>query len=129
LVELRTSSYPARTKRNIEKSDGTVIFSLECVLSGGTKLTLKLANELGKPVLHIYRKERILNPDSVRLQIQGLTYFLRSNKIEVLNVAGPRESKEPGVYAWTLNMLRCFLDRAVSVGIAQKPPTWPKRHL
>ena len=59
LVELSTTSYPARTKRNIEESDDTVIFSLERLLSGGTKLTLGLANKLGKPVLHIYniRKE------------------------------------------------------------------------
>jgi hypothetical protein len=28
LFELSTSSYPARTRRNIEESDGTVIFSL-----------------------------------------------------------------------------------------------------
>src|SRR6202022_2615430 len=41
LVELSTSSYPARTRRNIEESDGTVIFSLERLLSGGTKLTLE----------------------------------------------------------------------------------------
>jgi hypothetical protein len=53
LIELSTSSYLVRTRRNIEKSDGTVIFSLERVLSGGTKLTLELANKLGKPVLHI----------------------------------------------------------------------------
>jgi hypothetical protein len=39
LVELSTDSYPARTRRNIEESDGTVIFSLERLLSGGTKLT------------------------------------------------------------------------------------------
>ena len=113
LFELSTSSYPARTRRNIEESDGTVIFSLNRRLSGGTKLTLDLANKLGKPVLHIYdtRKERISNPDSLRLEIQALTDFLCSNKIEILNVAGPRESKEPGVYDWTLTMLR-FLNRA-----------------
>jgi hypothetical protein len=29
LVELSTSSYPARTRRNIEESDGAGIFSLE----------------------------------------------------------------------------------------------------
>jgi hypothetical protein len=106
-----------RTRRNIERSDGTVIFSLERVLSGGTKLTLKLARELGKPMLHIYdtRKERIPNPDSLRLEIQALTDFLRSNKIAaVLNVAGPRESKEPGVYEWALTMLRFSLNRAPS---------------
>jgi hypothetical protein len=77
-----------------------VIFSRERLLSGGTKLTLEHANKLGKPVLHIYdtRKERIFNQDSLRFEIQALTDFLRSNKIAVLNVAGPRESKEPGVY-------------------------------
>jgi hypothetical protein len=41
------------------------------------------------------RKERIFNQDSLRLRVHALTDFLRSNKIEVLNVAGPRESKEP----------------------------------
>jgi Circularly permutated YpsA SLOG family len=89
-----------------------VIFSLNCRLSGGTKLTLDLANNLGKPVLHIYdtRKERISNPDSLRLEIQALIEFLCSNKIEILNVAGPRESKKPCVYDWTPTMLR-FLKR------------------
>jgi Circularly permutated YpsA SLOG family len=61
-------------------------------------------------------KYKYSNPDSLRLE---LTDFLRSNKIEVLNVAGPRESKEPGVYEWTLTMLRS-LNRAASVGIPQK---------
>ena len=115
LVELSTSSYPARTRRNIEESDGTVIFSLERLLSGGTKLTWEHANKLSEPVLHIYnaRKERILNQDSLRLEIQALTDFLCSKKIEILNVAGPRESKEPGVYEWTLALLRLFLNRPV----------------
>ena len=53
------------------------------------------------------------NADSLRLEVQALTDFLRSNKIEVLNVAGPRESKEPGVYEWTLTLLR-LLDRAAT---------------
>jgi Circularly permutated YpsA SLOG family len=62
------------------------------VLSGGTKLTLDLASKLEKPVFHIYdtRKERISKADSLRFGIQALTDFLCSNKIEILNVAGPR---------------------------------------
>ena len=73
-----------------------MILSLERRLSGGTRLTRELADKLGKPVLHIYdsRKERRSNPDSLRAEIQALTDFLRSNKIEILNVAGPWESKE-----------------------------------
>ena len=77
-----------------------MIFSLEHFWRGGTKLTRDYANKIGKPLLHIFdtRKERIFKPDSRRLEIQALTNFLCSNKIEILNVAGPRESKEPGVY-------------------------------
>ena len=97
-----------------EESDDTVIFSLERLLRGGTKLTRDYANKLGKPFLHIYhtRHERILAPDFLRHEVQTLTDFLGSNKIEILNVAGPRESKEPGVYDWTLAILRLSLNRA-----------------
>jgi hypothetical protein len=72
------------------------------------------ANKLGKPFLDIYhaRHERIFNPDSLRHEVQKLTDFLCSNKIEILNVAGPRESKEAGVYDWTLAILRLSLNRA-----------------
>ena len=51
-----------------------MIFSLERLLSGGTKLTWEHATKLGKPVLQIYdtRKERILNQDSLRIGIQAL---------------------------------------------------------
>jgi len=130
LIELSTSSYPARTKRNIEESDDTVIFSLERLLSGGTELTRELADKRGKPVLPIYdsRKERRSNPDSLRLEIQALTDFLCSNKIEILNVAGPRESKEPGVYEWTLTMLRFSLNRAASgAGSKETVSEWTGR--
>jgi len=34
--------------------------------------------------------------------------FIASNRIEVLNVAGPRESKGPGVYGFTLDVLRRY---------------------
>jgi hypothetical protein len=68
-------------------------------LSGGAKLTRDYANKLGKPLLHMHNapKERIFNADSHRLEIQALN-FLCSNEIEILNVAGPRESKELGLY-------------------------------
>jgi hypothetical protein len=56
-----------------------------------------------------------------RSPLPGYAFEARANKIEVLNVAGPRESKEPGVYEWTLTVLRFFLSRAVSgAGIHRK---------
>src|ERR1700730_12045233 len=48
LVELLTSSYADLTKMNIEESDGSVILSFGCLLTGGTKLTRDYANKLGK---------------------------------------------------------------------------------
>jgi hypothetical protein len=53
---------------------------IERVLSGGAKLTLEFANKLEKPVLHIYdtRKERIINSDSLCLEIQALSDFVCS---------------------------------------------------
>jgi hypothetical protein len=66
--------------------------------------------------------------DSLRVEIQALTDFLRSNKIEILNVAGPRESKEPGVYEWTLTMLRFSLNRAASgAGSKEAVSEWTVR--
>ena len=61
LIELSTQLVSRANQEEHRESDGIVIFSLERVLSGGTRLTLELANKLGKPVLRIYdtRKERI----------------------------------------------------------------------
>ena len=49
VVDVLTTLYPVRTRKNIEESDGAVIFSLEHLLSGGTKLTREHANKLRKP--------------------------------------------------------------------------------
>ena len=58
LVELSTSSYPARTRRNIEESDGTVIFSLERLLSGGNKKVSGLQPAAhGRLILQVLRTE------------------------------------------------------------------------
>jgi hypothetical protein len=74
-------------------------------------------------VLHIYDapKERISNPDSLCLEVQALADFLRSNKIEVLNVADPRESK-PDVYELTLTILRFSLNGRLLL-VPQKAPS------
>jgi hypothetical protein len=50
---------PREPGETSKKATAPVIFSLERLLSGGTKLTWEHANKLGKPVLHIYdtRKE------------------------------------------------------------------------
>ena len=41
-VELSSNSYPVRTKRNIRESDGTVIFSLDKTITGGSAFNVIL---------------------------------------------------------------------------------------
>jgi hypothetical protein len=106
LVELSSSSYPERTKRNVRESDGTVILSLNEQLSGGSALTLSYAQHARKPVLHIHNSGT--GRDPVPRQARQLKEFIESNAIQVLNVAGPRESKEPGVYGFALEILRTY---------------------
>jgi Circularly permutated YpsA SLOG family len=106
LTELATNSYPERTKRNVRQSDGTIILSLNEKLSGGSALTLSYARHANKPVLHIHNSET--GHDPLSHQVRRLKDFIESNAIEVLNLAGPRESNEPGVYRFTLQLLRQY---------------------
>jgi Circularly permutated YpsA SLOG family len=108
LVELPGRSYAARTKRNVEEGDGTVIFSLEIKLTGGSELTLSHAIQTGKTVMRISSAEIQRGKDSFFKRVWRLRRFIERNGIEVLNVAGSRESEEPGIYAFTLRMLRQY---------------------
>lgn len=92
LQEMPTSSYPKRTEKNILDSDGTLIFS-RGKLTGGPALTRKLAKQHQKPWLHIdLDKVEETEADSI---IAG---WIHRNDIQVLNVAGPRASKDPGIH-------------------------------
>lgn len=68
------------------------------MLSGGSKKTVSLAQKHGKPVIHISRTATP-NPGEALLQ------FVRTHGIRVLNVAGPRASKEPEVAGFTKGVL------------------------
>jgi len=103
LVELPAAPYPVRTKRNARESEGTAIFSLRADLSGGSALTPSYACSVRKPVIHLHASSR--GEVDAAAQREG---FIASNRIEVLNVAGPRESKGPGVYEFTLEALRRY---------------------
>jgi len=80
-----------RTEWNVRDSDGTVIFSVSANLSEGSAKTEIFARLHRKPCLHISRER-----DGEKAT-EMLATFLNENEIEVLNVAGPRHSEEPGV--------------------------------
>ncbi|MBK20255.1 MAG: molybdenum cofactor carrier [Rhodospirillaceae bacterium] len=89
LTETEAEDYYERTRRNATDSDATLIFS-PLPLEGGTALTADIAHELEKPVL-------IVEP--ANCDATAISDWIRDRKINVLNIAGPRESENPGIYA------------------------------
>jgi hypothetical protein len=100
LTETPEPDYETRTRRNVEESDGTLILN-RGALDGGTALTVAHARQIGKPCL-IVALEKGIEPDAFR-------DWLAAHHITVLNVAGPRESKRPGVYAAAVRCLETLL--------------------
>jgi hypothetical protein len=90
LQETPTSDSEERTEWNVRDSDGTVIFSVGEKLSEGSLLTLVVAVSENKPCIHL---SAAAGGDAA----QTLREFIGHHHIHVLNVAGPRASKEPGV--------------------------------
>lgn len=93
LWESRSRAYRERTERNVVFADGTVVFS-RGPLNGGSLLTLRFARRYRRPVLHLDLS--ILSPGEAR---RVLARWLARYRIAVLNVAGQRESKAPGIAA------------------------------
>ena len=79
-------------------SDGTVIFSLAPALTGGSKKTVAFAIKHEKPWRHIYRDGQYDAADS-------LLRFISDHRIKILNVAGPRATKEPQIAAFVRKVL------------------------
>lgn len=89
----------ARTRRNVEDSDGTLIVNLG-ELDGGTLATRVFAEQLGKPHLVVP-----LDHGVTAAAAEAVVAWLHRHLIATLNVAGPRESKRPGIQRLTGELL------------------------
>ncbi len=86
--ETTSGDYAVRTRRNVEQSDATLIFAVNPD-SDGTRLTIRQARKLGRPLLVV---------DPFRADaITAVKAWLNEARPTVLNVAGNRESKAPGI--------------------------------
>ena len=103
LIEMPTEGYAARTEKNILESDGTLILS-HGKLTGGSKLTEDLAVKHDKAFLHKDLNNRLL----VEVAAEVHTWIL-AKCIEVLNVAGPRTSKDRLIYRDTFYIVESIL--------------------
>lgn len=87
-----------RTRLNVRDSHATLVVRPGPADSPGTDLTAAAAEALGRPLLVTSG-----DPQRVRAWLVGLGHGL------VLNVAGPRESEQPGTYAATRRLLEDLL--------------------
>lgn len=84
---------------NVRDSDGTLVLNLG-ELAGGTLLTTEEARRQGRP-LKVVQLDAGVSEELVR----DVRAWLVEHGIEVLNVAGPRESQRVGIYGLALDFL------------------------
>lgn len=93
MVESTSPSYSSRTRLNVQHSDATLVLSLaELRWGGGSATTIAVARRLGRPVRHLL----VSSLDS-EIGASRVREWLVDHGVRCLNVAGPRESREPGV--------------------------------
>jgi hypothetical protein len=106
--ELQAGGFPERTLQNVKDSDGTVVvYSGE--LRGGTEQTVRFCVELQRPY-QLIDASRVPAEEAVKL----IADFILKNGIEVLNVAGPRQSEWAKGYDYTCRSLEAFVNSIAS---------------
>lgn len=103
LKETKGASYQTRTKWNARDSDATLILCLG-EPTGGTALTIKNCEELGKP-FYVHKLNSEYGTYVGGEGAGGVIYWMSCHDIQILNVAGPREGKYFPVYAQAYGFL------------------------
>jgi hypothetical protein len=129
-VEHKSIEYPPRTAANIRDSDGTLLFSVRPDTSG-TRLTRQLMMRGRRDDKIRVHCEIVVErgPDvswRVRQDFHTPTWvvlWIEGRGIEILNVAGPRESRAPGIGKWVEDYL-CEVFRLLGhTEVEPKPQT------
>jgi len=107
LQETVLPDYFVRTELNVKDSDATLLFTFG-VPAGGSALTVQFAGKHRKPVLHID-----LSDNAKELLSDKICDWIKENNIHILNIAGSRESKNPGIYKAVYNILISVLTKSV----------------
>jgi len=102
LKELKQGSLAERTMQNVRDSDGTVVIYCD-ELRGGTKFTVQCCKQLDGP--HVLIDGAKKSADEAGAVIAD---FVRKQKINVLNIAGPRQSEWPDGYHYAFRALEIF---------------------
>ncbi|MGB2927534.1 MAG: putative molybdenum carrier protein [Desulfobacterales bacterium] len=103
LKEMDTANHNKRTEQNVIDSDGTLILS-HGKLTGGSDYTRDMVLRHGRPWLHID-----LNKTPSSQAARQIGSWIAEHEIKVLNVAGPRASKDLAIYLSTTDILERVL--------------------
>jgi len=104
LKETPAENYAQRTEWNVRDSDGTLILSRGRPV-GGTALTQEFALQHDRP-FRVIDLTHNPSPEAIRNWIHG-------TGIHALNVAGPRESRCPGIYQEAAVLLNQVFETAL----------------
>lgn len=99
LREIASDDPKERTERNVRDSDATLVITRGAP-AGGSALTIAVANDLKKPVLHVD-----LDREPIDLVSRRVCIWVQDSKAATLNIAGPRSSEDPEIYALTKRLL------------------------
>ena len=110
VMALPDAGYDARTVKNVEDSDGTLIIAFGRA-SGGTARTIDVCRKLARPHLLVDATTVILEEAVCRA-----VRFVREEDIRRLNVAGPRASGEPRGYEYACSLVR---ELCLQCGVSQ----------
>jgi hypothetical protein len=110
--EIAEGSYAARTRMNVEDSDGTLLFT-DGPAQGGSRLTLEVAAQIGKPLLHID-----FTDDASPVVATTLHHWVVAHRIATLNVAGSRESEAPGIQQRVRAWIETAITHAFPLGVS-----------
>ena len=95
--------FAQRTLQNVKDSNGTIIIYFD-KLRGGSAQTVQFCTEQKRPHILI---------DAAKMSAEGAANLIldlvREHKIDILNVAGPRQSEWPGGYDYAFRVMDMFL--------------------
>ena len=100
LRETKESRYRERTIKNVEESQGLLVF-VDNKPDKGTILAIDQAEKRNIPTYIIHLAMNVEDQET------GVLNLLENSNISVINIVGPRESNSPGIY----NKTKAFLEK------------------
>jgi hypothetical protein len=107
LTESYSPNPAVRTELNVKDSDGSLILIIED-MDKGTQQTFDFAHLHAKPVF-VWRI-------GINRNYEQFDNWLSKNNISSLNIAGPRESNQPGIYTEALNTMDRLFEGLILYG-------------